>query len=254
MRRKDFWLKGFLVFLPIYVLSGILMALGTPGGVTNAVFYVGLIIMLLWLWPALALIIKRLHDRNLSGWFAATLLIPVVNAGFAIWMFIVVGFIKGTTGGNRFGEDPLAEEGAAVDKPVLSNDKRIVVSKFKTDGAAVKAGISAEILAHILKDESGRRIQKMGYAATESNDNGGTIDGSFIMIDEGNRFLRYMMFGLGSAKVQVEGAIRQGGTVLKEFDFIGKGRGGIFGGSGEKLLEVATRRVASDIGNLFHSL
>lgn len=53
----------------------------------------------------LNLIIKRLHDRDHSGWFYFIALIPIVGG---IWLFVELGFLPGTEGPNRFGEDPLA--------------------------------------------------------------------------------------------------------------------------------------------------
>src|SRR5688572_7422705 len=77
--------------------------------------------------------IRRLHDRNRSGWWIFPLvLIPaainvaisettdhahrgifltaigLVASGFAIWGFIEIGCLKGTDGPNRFGADPLS--------------------------------------------------------------------------------------------------------------------------------------------------
>lgn len=49
-------------------------------------------------------IIKRCHDINLSGWYALIACIPIVNLIFGLYL----AFKKGTTGNNRFGEDPLA--------------------------------------------------------------------------------------------------------------------------------------------------
>jgi uncharacterized membrane protein YhaH (DUF805 family) len=76
-----------------------------------------------------AVTIKRLHDRNKSGWwivpfFIAPLLLHglsdrldnptfgfVVNAlafGLGLWCFIELLCLRGTSGPNRFGSDPLA--------------------------------------------------------------------------------------------------------------------------------------------------
>lgn len=64
-----------------------------------------LIVMLVFLYPALALYTKRWHDRNKSGWWTLILFIPIVGA---IWMIVELGILKGTDGDNRFGPDPLA--------------------------------------------------------------------------------------------------------------------------------------------------
>ena len=49
--------------------------------------------------------IKRWHDRDKSGWWSLIAFIPLI--GF-LWVLIECGFLAGTSGSNRFGEDPLA--------------------------------------------------------------------------------------------------------------------------------------------------
>jgi len=54
-------------------------------------------------WIDMALHIKRLHDRGYSAWWMLiAILIPVVGL---IWLCVQVGFLRGTVGPNRFGED-----------------------------------------------------------------------------------------------------------------------------------------------------
>ena len=120
MCRSDYWLKGFLVLLPIGIVNNILAY-----GVDNdGARMVAMVIGILSIWPGFALIVKRLQDRDRSGWFALTLLIPFVGIIFAIWILIEVWFLKGTDGPNRFGEDPLGlidaqpDDGPAEDSPV----------------------------------------------------------------------------------------------------------------------------------------
>ena len=105
--RSDYWLKGFLVLLPISIIGNILRF---GFGVDNdGARLLAMIIGIPGLWVSLALIVKRLHDHNRSGWFAATLLIPCAGIVFAIWILIEVWFLRGTVGSNRFGEDPVQE-------------------------------------------------------------------------------------------------------------------------------------------------
>jgi uncharacterized membrane protein YhaH (DUF805 family) len=80
-------------------------------------------------WTLSAAAIKRLHDRNKSGWWIVPLLIAPILLGkisdrldapamatvvdltylaLCLWGFIELGFRKGTVGPNRFGADPLA--------------------------------------------------------------------------------------------------------------------------------------------------
>lgn len=72
-----------------------------------------IIIGVISLWPLLALYAKRLHDRDKSALWLLTLLIPVVNLGFMIWIIVETWFLKGTDGTNRFGNDPLQGGGEA---------------------------------------------------------------------------------------------------------------------------------------------
>lgn len=105
MCRRDYWLKGVLVLLPIGILNNILV-FGVNNDDTRSL---SIIIGILGIWMGLALLVKRLHDRNRSGWFAATLLIPIANIVFAIWILVEVWFLRGTVGPNRFGDDPVQE-------------------------------------------------------------------------------------------------------------------------------------------------
>jgi uncharacterized membrane protein YhaH (DUF805 family) len=61
------------------------------------------VVNLLLLWPALAVSIKRWHDRDHSGWWVLIALVPVV--GWA-WMLVANGFLAGTDGPNRYGPPP----------------------------------------------------------------------------------------------------------------------------------------------------
>jgi hypothetical protein len=51
----------------------------------------------------LALQTKRWHDRGASGWWNLLSFVPILS----IWAFIECGFLRGTKGNNRYGQDPL---------------------------------------------------------------------------------------------------------------------------------------------------
>ena len=108
--RSDYWLKGFLPLLTIGIINNILIY----GVDEHWSRDVGMIIGILCLWPTLALLFKRVHDRDRSAWFILIFLIPIVGS---IWLLVEVWFLKGTDGPNRFGDDPLqikqAESAAA---------------------------------------------------------------------------------------------------------------------------------------------
>lgn len=58
-------------------------------------------ILLLIAVPVASVLVRRCHDRNLSGWIALLMLIPIAN----IWLAIELVRV-GNQGDNRFGCDP----------------------------------------------------------------------------------------------------------------------------------------------------
>jgi len=64
------------------------------------------VIDILYLWSLIAISVKRLHDRDQSGWWFLVGLIPLIGQ---LWYFIVVMCLSGTSGDNRFGPDPREE-------------------------------------------------------------------------------------------------------------------------------------------------
>jgi uncharacterized membrane protein YhaH (DUF805 family) len=96
VNREVFWLGNFMCgFLAV--------ALMTPSvdPQTNALELNPLspFVFIVLFWTEIALAVKRLHDRGLSGWFAAAFVIPFV--GFVA--FIVIGLIPGDEGPNAYG-------------------------------------------------------------------------------------------------------------------------------------------------------
>jgi uncharacterized membrane protein YhaH (DUF805 family) len=105
--RRRFWINFVLVIaIPLSIAAtAIDMMLGYEDldGPGNLLY-------LAELWPALAVSVKRWHDRDKSGWWTLVNLIPIVGS---IWALIETGFLRGTEGPNRFGPDPLAQGAAA---------------------------------------------------------------------------------------------------------------------------------------------
>ncbi|HEX8990667.1 MAG TPA: DUF805 domain-containing protein [Anaerolineales bacterium] len=66
----------------------------------------GVVIGLLGIFTGLAVLVKRLHDRDRPGWHLLYGLIPVAGQ---IWLLVELGFRRGTTGWNEFGLDPFGE-------------------------------------------------------------------------------------------------------------------------------------------------
>jgi uncharacterized membrane protein YhaH (DUF805 family) len=75
---------------------------GGPGAAFWTLFALIFLAMLALFLPNLAVMIRRLHDQDLSGWFCLLFFIPYVGGIVAI----VFMCIPGTKGLNRFGPDP----------------------------------------------------------------------------------------------------------------------------------------------------
>lgn len=67
------------------------------------------------LWPLLTMYVKRLHDLGFSGWWllgsfaAAAILDGIVPKGYlGVALMLIIGFVPGRRGDNRFGPDPIA--------------------------------------------------------------------------------------------------------------------------------------------------
>ena len=57
-----------------------------------------------FIWISFAVMVKRCHDRDKTGWFIFIMLVPLIGP---IWLLVELGFLRGTTGPNRYGPDPL---------------------------------------------------------------------------------------------------------------------------------------------------
>lgn len=92
--RSEFWYWALFVFL-----------VNIAANLVDAAIDVGLISALASLalfLPGIAVSVRRLHDLDRTGWW---LLIALTGVG--IILLIVWWCMKGTTGSNRFGPDPL---------------------------------------------------------------------------------------------------------------------------------------------------
>ena len=104
-RRKEYWLCMLLYFIAMVVAGlfddlvvGERVAFDSTMGVFSWIVFLGLLI------PSIAVSVRRLHDKNLRGWWFLLFLIPLIGT---IALFILY-CMRGTDGENRFGADPLA--------------------------------------------------------------------------------------------------------------------------------------------------
>ena len=129
-RRKEYWmfvLLSMIIMVPIYALifADFLPMMLHPETAENFVPGVKMIaggaILVIWLLvalvPGIAVTVRRLHDRDMSGWWYLGMLliswVPIVGFVASI-AFLVVTCLPGTVGPNRFGADPLDPNSADV--------------------------------------------------------------------------------------------------------------------------------------------
>ena len=93
--RSEYWYFQ-LVLTPIYIWSQF------PSNDTQ-ILVIQLILTFGSLIPGISAGVRRLHDRDKSGWFMLISFIPILGAIFLIVMLAE----KGTPGKNKFGEYPL---------------------------------------------------------------------------------------------------------------------------------------------------
>ncbi|HZZ37412.1 MAG TPA: DUF805 domain-containing protein [Caulobacteraceae bacterium] len=125
-RRLHFWIGLIILWVIEAVifsvfLGGAIAAAAAGGGGANgasAMFagtgLIGCLLLLALVWPALAIQVKRWHDRDKSGWMVLINLIPLVGV---LWTLIECGFLDGTPGPNKYGPSP---KGLGGDAPAAT--------------------------------------------------------------------------------------------------------------------------------------
>lgn len=123
-RRMEYWMFALFNLIVMVVLGGITFAgiggmdammASTPGAMPQfgALAYLGGgllgLYLLATLVPNIAVVVRRLHDRDMSGWWYLGVIvagmIPLVGTLVSLG-FLVLMFLPGTPGPNRFGPDP----------------------------------------------------------------------------------------------------------------------------------------------------
>ena len=131
--RAQFWIATILAIALILVI--LFISLWVVGEADLTVIRLNrLIITLVFLYPLLAVWVKRLHDRGRPGYMVVAFLVPWllhqatnlvgltgdpllftsvdilflgINSVIALWFIIDLGLLRGTKGPNKYGPDPL---------------------------------------------------------------------------------------------------------------------------------------------------
>jgi len=129
LRRSHYWVTSFALGIVKAVLTVILAAVSGQIETKDGGFASG-VVELLFLWPTLALLVKRGHDRNRPALFSlgilaagtvAAIIVAVtqyrsapafstvcllIMVGSFGYLVVDYGFIDGTQGPNRYGPSP----------------------------------------------------------------------------------------------------------------------------------------------------
>lgn len=143
INRARWWLGVLCLALAAIILTLILGALFGVGLLATAL--VNLVVTAAIAWPATALMVKRLKDRDRPLWLVAVFWVPpiitilgqltglayvpmeiegepmmvpntlgwiiaAISLVIGIWSLVELGVLRGTDGPNRHGPDPLAEQ------------------------------------------------------------------------------------------------------------------------------------------------
>ena len=104
-RRMEYFVFHLFLGLLVGSCTGVLFILEPTMNTESLKVCIGGMSLLFALMaiPTLAVEVRRFHDLSLSGWYVLLNLIPVLGR------LIVLLFMmrKGTTGPNRFGDDPV---------------------------------------------------------------------------------------------------------------------------------------------------
>ncbi len=134
VNRAKYWLAVLIYFVAAFILALLgFMADQIIGGVGLLYGIVGTVVYVALLVSSIAVGIKRLHDREKSGWWllafyvlptvivllgtflswgagsmAISGLFSLIALAISVWAFVELGCLRGTVGPNRYGPDPIA--------------------------------------------------------------------------------------------------------------------------------------------------
>lgn len=120
-RRMEYWMFTLFSVLAMLALVLLIVGIGYLTGNLGAMESTGFSLfyaligigVLVWLGaffiPSIAVSVRRLHDRDLSGWWYLGAMVggmipfigPLISIAYLVFMFL-----PGTPGPNRFGPDP----------------------------------------------------------------------------------------------------------------------------------------------------
>lgn len=155
LNRKPYWLRSLALFaVTIGVFALLFVGFGAAGSLLGGdlsgledfnlgigailIGILALVFIIAVTVSGMSIAARRLHDRNKSAWWLLVfyvlpnflsgdtgfygpadeplaIVVTLAGAAISIWGLIEIGFLKGTDGPNRFGEDPLHDGEVTAD-------------------------------------------------------------------------------------------------------------------------------------------
>ena len=123
--RSEYWWFTLFFWLLLIVVGAVAGGIAGAAGAFNGNEATGMAIVFIpiglvylgMLLPLISVGVRRLHDRDMSGWWFLGVVVAgqIPFVGFiASIAFLVITCLKGTDGPNRFGPDPLKPAGAEI--------------------------------------------------------------------------------------------------------------------------------------------
>lgn len=123
--RSEYWWFNLFFWLLLIVVGAIAGGIAGAAGAFNGNDATGMafvfipigLVYLGMLLPLISVSVRRLHDRDMSGWWFLGVIVAgqIPFVGFiASIAYLVITCLKGTDGPNRFGPDPLKPAGAEI--------------------------------------------------------------------------------------------------------------------------------------------
>ena len=122
--REVYWLANILlatvsvIIMRVYLHGSFVLNQSTPNQISDpqmleSIFsqilqnrpnflVVAPILIIIMGWSSLAIVAKRAHDQNLTGWFALLIFVPIQF--FPILVMIFFGIFKGDSNPNKYGQ------------------------------------------------------------------------------------------------------------------------------------------------------
>lgn len=95
-RRSEYWYFLLFNLIILIALFGLSALIGSVGMILYVIYALATFV------PGLAVVVRRLHDINKSGWYYFVGLIPIVGG---IWLIVLLA-TEGDNGPNQYGPDP----------------------------------------------------------------------------------------------------------------------------------------------------